>query len=312
MKIGHTQELAVLERNRDSIILADEQGQTALLPASEAGTAAPGDVLRVFVFTDPQGSPLATTRTPLVEKDQCASLKVVDITHAGAFLDWGLPKNLLLPFAEQRRPLEIGRYETVLVYQDNSGRLAASSRLDHHLPDSVDDLRPWQPVSLLICQRTELGLKAIVDNRALGLLYSDEIFQSVRVGETHRGYVKRLRSDGRIDLSLQPRSRELQPDLASAIIDYLRNNEGVLKLGDKSSPEAIQVLFKVSKKNFKKALSSLYRERRIAVYPEHVELITSDGTASNTSSGSAGGGSAKGTSSSNTGGSAGDSGTGCT
>ncbi len=273
MQIGHTQELTVLERNRNILLLDGGDGITVPLPVDEADASLePGDKVTVFIFVDASGKPLATTRKPLVERDQCASLKVVDVTNAGAFLDWGLTKNLLLPFAEQRRPLEIGRHESVLVYLDKSGRLAASSRLDHHLPEVADDFRPWQEVSLLIFQRTDLGLKAVVDNRALGLLYKDEIFQDIRVGEAHQGYIKRLRHDGRIDLSLQPLSKELQPELSDAIVTYLQAHDGVCELSDKSSPEAIQAIFKVSKKNFKKALSTLYRERRIVIHPEHIEL----------------------------------------
>lgn len=276
MQIGHTQELTVLERTRNTLLLDDGAGGTVPLPTSEAESAEPGESLRVFVFVDAQGKPLATTRQPLVERDQCASLKIVDITNAGAFLDWGLSKNLLLPFAEQRRPLEIGRHESVLVYLDNSGRLAASSRLDHHMPETADDFRPWQRVSLLIFQRTDLGLKAVIDNRALGLLYKDEIFQDIRVGETHQGYIKRVRQDGRIDLSLQPPKKQLQPNLAETIIEHLRDNHGVCLLSDKSSPEAIQSVFKVSKKNFKQALSTLYRERRITIHPDRIELVEPD------------------------------------
>lgn len=272
MQIGHTQTLSVLERNRNILLLDGGDGIAVPLPIDEADAAEPGDSLDVFIFVDASGKPLATTRKPVVERDQCASLKVVDITNAGAFLDWGLTKNLLLPFAEQRRPLEIGRHESVLVYLDKSGRLAASSRLDHHLPEIADDFRPWQEVSLLIFQRTDLGLKAVVDNRALGLLYKDEIFQDIRVGESHQGFIKRLRHDGRIDLSLQPMSKKLQPDLTDAIVSYLEGNDGFCELSDKSSPESIQAIFKVSKKNFKKALSTLYRERRIVIRPEYIAL----------------------------------------
>jgi predicted RNA-binding protein (virulence factor B family) len=189
-------------------------------------------------------------------------------------MDWGLSKNLLLPFAEQRRPLEIGRHESVLVYVDNSGRLAATSRLDHHMPETSDDFKPWQSVSLLIFQRTDLGLKAVIDNRALGLLYKDEIFQTIRVGETHEGFIKRLRHDGRIALTLQPRSKELTPELSARIVSFLEDNDGVCELSDKSSPEAIQATFQVSKKNFKKALSSLYRDRKILIFPDRIELAS--------------------------------------
>jgi len=270
--IGRTCSVPVLERHQNTLVLDGGKLGPVVLPAKEAGSADQGDVISVFIYTDSQGKPLATTRKPFVECGHCASLKVMDITNAGAFLDWGLEKNLLLPFAEQRRPLEAGRYETVLVYMDNSGRLAASSRLDHHLPETASDYRPWQPVSLLIYQRTDLGLKAVVDNKALGLLYKDEIFKQVRVGESHAGFIKRLRHDGRIDLALQPPSKQLQPDLTEQIMAYLDENCGVCTLNDKSTPEAIQAKFQVSKKNFKKALSTLYRERRIVIHNERITL----------------------------------------
>lgn len=250
---------------------AGELGLLAI-PTAEVSHAAVGDQLTVFIYADAQGTPQGTTSTPFVQRDQCASLKVLDITSAGAFLDWGLSKNLLLPYAEQRRPLQIGRYESVLVYLDNSGRLAATSRLDHHLPEISKNYRPWQPVSLLIYQRTDLGLKAVVDNEAIGLLYKDEIFKTVRVGETHKGFIKRLRFDGRIDLALQPPSKQLQPDLTEIIVNYLQEHHGSMPLNDKSSPEAIQAVFQVSKKNFKKALSTLYRERRILLTANEVCL----------------------------------------
>jgi len=171
-------------------------------------------------------------------------------------------------------PFTFSFHESVLVYLDNSGRLAASSRIDHHLPETATDYRPWQAVSLLIYQRTDLGLKAVVDNRAIGLLYKDEVFKAVRVGETHSGFVKRLRHDGRIDLALQPQSKQLQPDLTETVIAYLTDNDGVCNLSDKSSPEAIQAVFQVSKKNFKKALSTLYRERRIVIEPDRITLAS--------------------------------------
>lgn len=271
-EIGHTAELTVLEANRESVKLDGGSLGPVKLDLNETSTAEVGEQLSVFLFTDAQGKPVATTKVPFVQRGQCASLKVVDITNAGAFMDWGLSKNLLLPYAEQRRPLEIGRHESVLVYVDNSGRLAATSRLDHHMPETADDFRPWQPVSLLIFQRTDLGLKAVIDNRALGLLYKDEIFQDIRVGETHDGFIKRLRHDGRIDLTLQPNSKELNPELSARIVSFLEDNDGICTLSDKSSPEAIQATFHVSKKNFKKALSSLYRERKILIFPDRIEL----------------------------------------
>ena len=279
MQIGHTYKLQVTARQQETLLL--DGGDLGQLPLAlkESSASQPGDMLDVFLFTDTQGRPLATTAVPFAQCGQCATLKVMDITNAGAFLDWGLAKNLLLPFAEQRRPVEVGRHESVLVYKDNSGRLAASSRLDHHIPETATDFKPWQAVSMLVYQRTDLGLKAVVDNRALGLLYKDEIFKQVRVGETHSGFIKRLRHDGRIDLALQPQSKQLQPDLTEYIMQYLNDNDGVCSLSDKSSPEAIQSMFQVSKKNFKKALSTLYKQRRIVIEADQITLAdSSNGT----------------------------------
>ena len=266
------QQLSVSSRQQTTLYLDGKNLGPIPLPLKEAGNCQEGDSLAVFLYTDSNGEPLATTREPFVQKGQCASLKVTDITNAGAFLDWGLEKNLLLPFAEQRRPLESGRHECVLVYMDNSGRLAASSRLDHHLPETANDYRPWQSASLLLYQRTDLGIKAVVDNRAIGLLYKDEIFKSVRLGETHTGFIKRLRQDGRIDLALQPPGKQMQPDLTEEIMAYLNDNNGVCMLSDKSSPEAIQAIFQVSKKNYKKAISTLYKQRRILITPDRITL----------------------------------------
>ncbi len=273
LQLGENADLLVLDTNRESITLDGQNLGPVQLPTEEAPKAEIGQKLSVFVYTDAQANAVATIDEPKVKRGHCASLKVVDITNAGAFLDWGLEKNLLLPFAEQRRPLEIGRHESVLVYLDNSGRLAASSRLDHHLPETADNFKPWQAVSLLIFQRTDLGMKAVVDNRAIGLIYKDEIFKPVRVGENHTGYVKRLRHDGRIDLALQPPSKQVKPELSHRILDYLQDNDGICHLSDKSSPDAIQLQFQVSKKNFKKAISQLYKERKIVIHPDHIELV---------------------------------------
>jgi predicted RNA-binding protein (virulence factor B family) len=272
MQIGYSQQTRIIDSSHDSLIL-DGGGLGPLhLPRSEADQAVIGDRLIVFVYADAKGQPVPTCKKPLVERDQCASLEVVSITHAGAFLDWGLEKNLLLPFAEQRRPLQVGHHECVLVYLDNSGRLAASSRLDHHLPEIVDGYSPWQEATLLIYQRTELGFKAVVDNRCIGLLYSNEIYKPVRVGQRHTGFIKRLRNDGRIDLALQPPSIQVKSELSERILTYLRENNGVCSIHDKSTPEDIKTIFQVSKKNYKKALSTLYKQRKITIEPDRIRL----------------------------------------
>ena len=163
--------------------------------------------------------------------------------------------------------------ESVLVYLDNSGRLAATSRLDHHLSDQPAGFSPWQAVSMLVYQRTDLGFKAVIDHCAIGLLYKDEVFQPLRVGDRLPGFIKRIRADGRIDLSTQTKSKDLQGDLTERIIKHLEDNTGVSPLTDKSPPDAIYAAFKVSKKNFKKALGVLYRQRRITIEADKVTLL---------------------------------------
>jgi len=273
MFIGHTHKLRIARITLDALWLdAGEHGEVAL-PKSEAPDSQIDDRLSVFIYSDSTGKAQATSGQPLAELGKCACLRAKTSGDAGTFLDWGINKDLLLPYAEQRRPVADGERESVLVYLDNSGRLAASSRLDHHLSDRPAGFSAWQAVSMLIYQRTDLGFKAVIDDCAIGLLYKDEVFQPMRVGDRLPGYIKRIRDDGRIDLSTQQKSRDLKDDLAERIIEHMVANAGVSKLTDKSPPEEIYATFKVSKKNFKKALGSLYRARRIQIERDKVTLL---------------------------------------
>jgi len=166
----------------------------------------------------------------------------------------------------------IATIDKPLVDLDNSGRLAASSRIDHHLSDEPEGFSGWQTVSLLIFQRTDLGFKAVVDDRAVGLLYRNEIFQPLRVGDKLEGFVKQVRNDGRLDLALQKPSRLRPDELPERIIEWLKQHDGVSTLTDRSDPQQIMATYKVSKKNYKKALSTLYRERRIIIEPTRIVL----------------------------------------
>lgn len=273
MIIGHTHHLLVSRTEPDTIWLNHPQQGDIALPFDEAPTACPGDKLKVFVYNDSNANPLATTKMPEAQLGQCANLKVRSVTDLGAFLEWGIAKDLFLPFSEQRRPVRESSKETVVVYLDNSGRLAASSKLDSHFGELDDGFDAWQAVSLLLYQRTDLGFKCIVDNRAIGLLYKDEIFKDVKVGQQLDGFVKRLRQDRRIDLALQPPSGQIKNDLSNEILSFLQQHEGVSTLTDKSPPEDIYATFGVSKKNFKRALSALYKQRRIVIEPDRVVLV---------------------------------------
>lgn len=272
--VGHLRTLRIIDTSRETVLLDGDADGEIPLPRNEApGDITIGDALDVFVLTDSQSRAIATSVQPLVTLGRCASLRCVTTSSAGAFLDWGLAKNLLLPFAEQRRPLEPGQSECVLVYLDNSGRLAASSRLDHRLDETPSGFEAWQSVSLLICQRTDLGFKAVVEDRAIGLLYRDEIFRDLQVGQRIDGFVKRPRADGRLDLALQPPSGELKDALAERIVADLRGRGGSSDLTDRSPPEAIAEAYGVSKKNYKRALATLYRARRVRLDADRVVLL---------------------------------------
>lgn len=225
----------------------------------------PGDTLDVFVYLDSEDRLIATTETPRAEVGQCAWLKVVAVTPVGAFLDWGLPKDLLVPFAEQTRPMEAGRSYLVRLFVDNTHRIAASARIDRFLQDEAEGLAAGQKVSLIIADRTDLGVKAIVDHRYWGLIYHDNLFRNVRKGQTLAGYIKRIRDDGKLELSLdQPGYGKVDP-VAEKILASLDEAGGFLPLNDKSPPERISAQFHISKGVFKQAIGALFKRRLIRI-----------------------------------------------
>ena len=276
MIIGYSHHLRVSRTDPDTIWLevtaAEASSGEIALPINEAPHAKVDDELHVFVYTDAHANPMATTKMPVAQLGECASLNVRATTEHGAFLEWGIVKDLFLPFNEQRRPVHEDLKECVLIYLDNSGRLAASSQLDKHLSETDEGFEAWQKVTILIYQRTDLGFKAVVDNRAIGLLYKDEIYSDITVGQTTTAYIKRLRQDHRIDLALQPTNDQLKGDLTNEIIQYIKAHGGVSPLNDKSPPQEIYDEFGVSKKNFKRALSTLYKQRRITIESDRVLL----------------------------------------
>lgn len=209
-----------------------------------------------------------------LEIGQVAWLKVVDVNNVGAFVDWGLAKDLFIPFAEQQFPLKKGSHCLVRVYEDNEGRVAGSTRLDHWIKDTSPGLQAGQKVSLVIADKTELGFKAVVNNECWGLLYSNELFRRIRKGQVLDGFVQRVRDDGKIDLTLdQPGfSAEKIDDVAEKVLAALRDNGGFLAINDKSPPQEIYAVFAVSKKVFKQALGALYRQRRISLDSDGIRL----------------------------------------
>lgn len=232
-----------------------------------------GDWLNVFVYLDSEDRVIATTQQPKVQVGGFASLKVVEINSVGLFLDWGLSKDLLLPHSEEKRPLQVGDYVLVHVYLDpRSRRITATARLDRFLDNSPATYQVGEQVELLIAERTDLGFKAIINERHWGLLHKNELFRFVRSGMRETGYIREVRDDGKINLSLQPVGAEQRDVLAERIVEALQAAGGFLPLSDKSPAELISQQFSVSKGNFKKAIGGLYKRGVILIGDDGIRL----------------------------------------
>jgi predicted RNA-binding protein (virulence factor B family) len=236
------------------------------------------DWLDLFIYLDSEDRLIATTETPKVMVDECACLKVVSVTPVGAFLDWGLPKDLLVPFSEQDSPMEVGKsYTVVVVLDDATNRIVASSRLHNYLDEEADeDITVGQEVELIVAGQTDLGYKAVINHDYLGLIFRNEVFRDLRMGDELKAFVKAIREDGKIDLRLDAGKKSTVEMLEDKIMEHLKNNDGVSKLTDKSPPEAIYRSFEVSKSNYKRALSSLYKQRKILITHEQITLSEED------------------------------------
>lgn len=235
-----------------------------------------GDELEVFVFRDAEERLTATVRKPLAQVGEVAWLEVIDVHRIGAFMDWGMTKDLLVPEREQAADMQPGRHYLVYVLLDPYNRIIGSTKLDAHLSEQGDaEFKPAQAVELLIGERTERGYRAVVNHSHLGMLYHNELFRQITPGQSLKGYIKKIRDDGKLDLSLQPPGYHQQhfSDLAARILAEIRRHDGLLPLTDKSPPEDIHAAFGVSKKAFKQAVGKLYKERRITLEPHGLKLV---------------------------------------
>lgn len=233
-----------------------------------------GNRLNLFIHLDSDDSMIATTLTPKAQVGECAYLQVKDVNDAGAFLDWGLAKDLLVPYGEQHQPMQVGQSYVVCIYLDAyTGRITASSRLNRHLEERATGFKVQQAVNLLICGKSDMGYKAVIDHTHLGLVFRDEAFKPLQYGERTQGFIKHIRPDKKIDLSLQNKSSDAKSDLAEKIIQYLQQHNGSCHLTDKSDPDEIYKAFNVSKGNYKNALSLLYKQRRILITAEKITLV---------------------------------------
>lgn len=276
IEIGKSNRLVVIETAANGVYLTPGEHPQLFLPLDRgARQLETGEEVDVFIYTNADGEPVATFAMPLAELGQVAWLEVLEVNNLGAFADWGLPKDLFIPYAEQQHTLRQGQHVLVKVYLDNQGRLAGSTRLDSMIKDDATGLEPGQQVSLIIADRTELGFKAIINHRCWGLLYGNELFRTLRKGVATQGYVKLVRPDGKVDLTLDKPgfTRGRVEGVGEQIIRQLELNDGSLPLTDKSPPQTIYAAFGVSKKVFKQALGALYKQRRIVIEADGIRLV---------------------------------------
>ncbi len=278
IQIGRQYTLQIIEATEFGVYLDAENLGKILLPRKYVP---PGrkvdDSVRVFLYLDSEDRPVATTRTPAAMLGEFAYLPVAEVNEVGAFLDWGLEKDLFVPFSEQHRPMESGRSYLVYITLDKyQGRLLASSKIDKFLDDDKPHtFRNGERVNLIIANSTDLGFKAIVNHTHWGMLYKNEVFQRLSFGQSISGFIKFVRPDGRLDLSLQS-SYETLDKHAETIRKYLEKHEGFAPVHDKSLPEEIADVFGMSKAAFKKSVGRLYKLGIIEIEKDGIRLLKSN------------------------------------
>lgn len=232
-----------------------------------------GDELDVFIYLDQDERPVATTLKPLAKVGDFVCLEVAWVNDFGAFLNWGLMKDLFCPFREQKKRMERGqRYIVHVGVDDDSYRMMASAKVEHYLSHDIPPYSHGDEVDLLVWQKTELGFKVIVDNKYAGLVYDSQVFRPLTTGDCLKGYVDKVRPDGKLDITIQRTGRQATEDFSEVLLQYLKDNNGHCDLGDKSSSELIADRFKVSKKTFKKAVGDLYKRHVITIGDDGITL----------------------------------------
>ena len=256
--------------------LTDSEGNDVLLPNKYIPTGMKiGDQLKVFVYNDSQDRIVATTLCPLLQLHEFGYLKVKDINNIGAFLDWGLEKDLLVPFRQQHRRLNIGQWYLVYLYIDSlTNRLAATTKVEKYFEKENIELEVNQEVDLLITSESDLGVNVIINNTYSGMIFRNQIYKDIMMGDHIKGFIEQVRADGKIDVNLRKKGMKNLEAGAQTILDELRASNGFIALTDKSTPEEIQSVLQMSKKNFKKSLGILYRNKQVLLKEEGVLLRT--------------------------------------
>jgi uncharacterized protein len=278
IEYGKVNSMRVKRVNEVDIILdGGELGEVSIPKKEVHGRYRVNDNIDAFIYIDSKGQVIATAQKPFAEAGQFALLKVVSSNTYGAFLDWGLEQDLRVSVKEQQKPMRKGHSYLVYLYNDIKNRTAASSRLTKYLKNLPADFKEGQQVDLVVADITPLGYRAIINKTHLGVLYMNEVFQLLEQGQDIRGFIKKIREDGKIDLCLQKRSVRETDNLSGKILEMLKEHDGPLDISDKTSPERIYSLFGVSKKRYKDAIGALYKKRIIMVEDYAIRLVTEKG-----------------------------------
>jgi len=275
VEIGRVNTLEVVRETENGFYLDGQELGEILMPGKfiteEVRKQGWADVL---VYTDSEDRLVATTEKPLAMVGDFAYLKVVNVSRFGAFLDWGLPKDLLVPFREQKADMVEGRSYLVYVFLDlQTNRIAATAKIDKYLDNTPPVYTHGDEVDLLIAEETELGFKAIINSEHWGILYKNQLYKPVKQGDTMKGYINKVREDEKIDLLSEKPGYEKVDAISQKILDELKQNRGFMAVSDNTSPEMINLLFGISKKNFKKAIGSLYKNRMISFDSDGIRLL---------------------------------------
>jgi predicted RNA-binding protein (virulence factor B family) len=277
-EIGKLNQLEVLRAAEYGLFLDGQDLGDILLPKRYvSGAWGPGDVIEIFLMRDSEDRLVATTETPFAMVGEFACLRVASMTPVGAFLNWGLPKDLLVPFREQKIKMQEGRSYVVRLYLDPvSDRITATSKLDKFLDKTSGEYTEGQAVELMICDRTDLGFKSIVNGSHWGMLFHNNVFQPLERGQRLDGYIQQVREDGKLNLTLDKPGYEKVAGISGTILEHLERHGGFMPITEKSSPEEIYALFGVSKKTYKKAIGALYKSRKITFEDGGTKLMNAN------------------------------------
>lgn len=275
IQIGKTNTLTILRQTPPGMFLGNDENEVVLLPNKCIDpNFKVGDQIDVFIYRDSEDRLIATTLKPFVEINQFAFLNASEVSRVGAFLDWGLEKDLFVPFKEQKQKMTEGHNYVVFIYLDElTDRIVASSKINKFISNEVLEVEQGEEVDLLVYNETDLGFTCVINGIHKGLIYHNDVFTDLAVGDSVKGYVKLIREGNLIDLSLQKVGFKHVLSSTEKILEYLNAHEGYLELTDKASPDLIERRFDMSKATYKKSIGILYRQRKITLHPDGVRLV---------------------------------------